>query len=302
MDSYKTIPDTKGDVPASQSGMEMIVPAQTKMLVRFWGVRGSIASPGPETLRYGANTSCVEIRCGDRLLVCDAGTGLRPFGQALVNEGQPVEADLLVTHTHFDHIGGFPFFQPCYLAANRIRVWGAHHRGESNIGSVFRSIMTPPLFPDVTDAMAAKIAFEDFKCGDDLTLQKGLSVKTRALNHPGGATGYRIEWEGKAVAYITDTEHRTGALDRNVLTLADHVDVMIYDAHYTSEDYPAHVGFGHSTWQEAVKLAERAGAKTLVLFHHDPARTDAMLDEIGSAAARARSGTIVASEGLLLTI
>jgi phosphoribosyl 1,2-cyclic phosphodiesterase len=272
------------------------------MSVRFWGVRGSIASPGPDTLRYGANTACVEIRCGEHLFICDAGTGLRPLGQALATEGKGIDADLLCSHTHLDHICGFPFFAPCYVTGNRIRVWAGHPGARADVRSVFRMTLTPPLSPNVMEFFKAAIEFKDFKSGDDLSPREGVSVKTGALNHPDGSTGYRIEWQGKVVAYITDTEHRAEELDANVLALGHAADIMIYDANYTNEDYAPHAGWGHSTWEEAIRLAESASVKTLVLFHHDPARTDAMLDEIAKAAAKARQGTIVAREGLTLTL
>jgi phosphoribosyl 1,2-cyclic phosphodiesterase len=272
------------------------------MSVRFWGVRGSIASPGPDSVRYGANTACIELRCGEQLVIFDAGTGLRPLGQALMREGKPVDAELFCSHTHLDHICGFPFFAPCYEAGSRIRVWGGHPAAKGDIGAAFRLTMTPPLFPDIMTAFAATIAFENFACGDALQPKPGLVVRTGLLNHPGGATGYRVEWNGKAVAYLTDTEHPADGLDPTVLTLAQGADLMIYDANYTSEDYPHHVGWGHSTWQEAVRLADAAKAGRLALFHHDPARSDDALDVIAAVAAKARPGTIVAREGLALTL
>ena len=275
---------------------------RTEISVRFWGVRGSIASPGPDSVRYGGNTACVELRCGDHLLILDAGTGLRVLGEKLAAAGGTVDADLFCSHTHFDHICGFPFFTPCYTAGNRIRVWAAHAAAKGDIRAVFRMMLTPPLFPNVMSSFKATIEFKDFVCGEVLSPRSGISVKTGALNHPGGASGYRIEWRGKSVAYITDTEHRAGGSDANVLALADCADIAIYDANYTDEDYAPHAGWGHSTWQDAVKIAQQASVKTLVLFHHDPARTDAMLDAIAVEAARVRAGTIVAREGLVLSL
>jgi phosphoribosyl 1,2-cyclic phosphodiesterase len=272
------------------------------MSVRFWGVRGSIASPGPDTVRYGGNTSCIELRCGQHLIIFDAGTGLRALGEALAAAGGAIDADLFCSHTHFDHICGLPFFAPCYTAGNCIRIWGGHAGAQGDIAGVFRLTLTPPLFPDVMGDFKAAIEFKNFTRGEILSPRPGISVRTGALNHPGGASGYRIEWNGKSVAYITDTEHRAGGLDANILALADRADLMIYDSTYTDEDYAANAGFGHSTWQEAVRIAQKASVKTLALFHHDPARTDAMLDSIAAAAARARSGTIVAREGLLLSL
>jgi phosphoribosyl 1,2-cyclic phosphodiesterase len=272
------------------------------MSVRFWGVRGSIASPGPDTVRYGGNTSCIELRCGEHLLILDAGTGLRALGETLAAAGKTVDADFFCSHTHFDHICGLPFFAPCYAAGNRIRIWAGHPAAKGDIRAVFRLTLTPPLFPDVMADFKADVEFKDFVCGETLSPRPGISVRSGALNHPGGATGYRIEWRGKSVAYITDTEHRTGGLDANVLGLVDRADLMIYDSTYTDEDYATNAGFGHSTWQEAVRIARQASVKKLALFHHDPARTDAMLDAIAAAALRAFAGTVVAREGLLLSL
>lgn len=270
-----------------------------EMSVRFWGVRGSIACPGADTVKYGGNTSCVEMRCGGQLLVFDAGSGLRALGHALAVEGKPVDVDLFCSHTHFDHICGFPFFAPAYASDSKIRVWGGHSAGR-DIGEIFRTAMSDPYFPDVTGELSPGIEFRNFACGETLTPRPGISIRTGPLNHPGGAVGYRVEWKGKAAAYVTDTEHPERGLDENVFALMAGAEIAIYDANYTKADYPPHAGWGHSTWEEAVRIADQAKVKTLVLFHHDPARTDAMLDEIAAEAAAARTGTIVAREGLTL--
>jgi phosphoribosyl 1,2-cyclic phosphodiesterase len=267
--------------------------------VRFWGVRGSIACPGPDTVRYGGNTSCVEIRCGEHLLIFDGGTGLRLVGNELIGMGGSLDIDLFYSHTHFDHICGLPFFAPCYEARSRIRIWAGHLDG-IGIEAVLKKMMAAPLFPIPMGIFAAKIAFVDFAAGTTLDPYPGIRLFTAPLNHPNGATGYRIEYRQKAVAYVTDTEHRPDGPDENVLRLVDGVDVMIYDATYTDAEYPKHRAWGHSTWEEGVRLANVAGVGTLVLFHHDPGHDDAFMDQIATAAADARPGTIVAQEGLVL--
>ncbi|MGH7048222.1 MAG: MBL fold metallo-hydrolase [Stellaceae bacterium] len=273
--------------------------AQPDYTVRFWGVRGSIACPGPDTVRYGGNTSCVEIRCGDRLMVFDGGTGLRLLGNELVGAGQPAELDLFYSHSHFDHICGLPFFAPCYDQRSRIRIWAGHLDG-IGIETVLNSMMVAPLFPIPLGIFTARIEFVDFIAGKRLAPHRGIRIATAPLNHPNGATGYRIEYGGRAVAYITDTEHRATGLDHSVLELAERADLMIYDATYTDAEYPSHKSWGHSTWQEGVRLADAAHAKTLVIFHHDPAHDDAFMDRVAAEAANARPGTIVAQEGLVL--
>ncbi|HEY1299790.1 MAG TPA: MBL fold metallo-hydrolase [Stellaceae bacterium] len=273
--------------------------AHSDFSVRFWGVRGSIACPGPDTVRYGGNTSCVEIRCGDHLMLFDGGTGLRLVGNELMRSGEPPELDLFYSHTHFDHVCGLPFFAPCYDSRSQIRIWAGHLNG-IGIETVLRNMMIAPLFPIPMGIFTAKVRFVDFAAGATLAPHPDIRLVTAPLNHPNGATGYRIEFAAKAVAYVTDTEHRPDGPDRNVLALADHADVMIYDATYTDAEYPKHKDWGHSTWQEGVRLADAAQVSTLVLFHHDPGHDDTFMDRIAADAAAARPGTIVAQEGLVL--
>jgi phosphoribosyl 1,2-cyclic phosphodiesterase len=276
--------------------------ANPDFMVRFWGVRGSIACPGPATVRYGGNTSCIEIRCGGQLVIFDAGSGVRLLGDMLMRGEHPREFDLFFTHTHLDHCHGLPFFAPCYDARNRIRVWAGHLKPDAGIEAILGKMMSPPLFPIPMDIFAAKLEFNDFSAGERLTPCSGMALQTGPLNHPNRATGYRLEHDGKAVAYITDTEHLPGQLDRDVLRLIDHADLMIYDCTYTEDEFPAHQNWGHSTWQQAVRLADAAQVRTLVLFHHDPDHDDAFMDRVAADAARARPGTIVAHEGLVLRI
>jgi phosphoribosyl 1,2-cyclic phosphodiesterase len=268
--------------------------------IRFWGVRGSIACAGPDTVRYGGNTSCVEIRCGPYLMIFDGGTGLRLLGNELMRGGRPLEFDLFFSHTHFDHICGLPFFAPCYDPSASIHIWAGHLWPDKGIEQVINEMMIAPLFPIPLSTFTARIVFTDFIAGEVIVPRPGVRIVTAPLNHPNGATGYRIEYGGKVVAYVTDTEHQPGQLDRNVLTLIDGADVMIYDASYTDAEFPAHKSWGHSTWEEGVRLADAAGVKTFVIFHHDPGHDDAFMDQVAAAAAKARPGTIVAQEGLVV--
>jgi phosphoribosyl 1,2-cyclic phosphodiesterase len=270
--------------------------------VRFWGVRGSIACPEAATARYGGNTSCVEARCGERLVIFDAGTGLRPLGARLMQPGRPVDADIFFSHFHVDHVYGLPFFAPIYNSANRFRLWAGNLLPERRAAQAIGQFMSEPLFPMEPQSLNADLEFRDFNAGETLNPHPGITLGTGLLNHPGGATGYRLEYGGSVLAYITDTEHRPGVLDPNVLRLAHRADLMIYDCNYTEEEYPAHVGWGHSTWQEGVRLADAAGAKVLALFHHDPDHTDEQLDHIARQAQAKRPGTVVAAEGLTLRL
>jgi phosphoribosyl 1,2-cyclic phosphodiesterase len=268
--------------------------------VRFWGVRGSIAAPGPGTARYGGNTSSIEVRCGGRLLMLDAGTGLRYLGGTLLAEA-PIDSDIFFTHTHFDHVCGLPFFKPFFQPQNSFRLWAGHLGGGMTLHRVLREFMMAPLFPVPPEIFTSKIEYRDFKAGETLTPASGITVRTAVLNHPDGATGYRIEFGGKSVCYVTDTEHVPGAPDRNVLGLIQDADIAIYDCMYTDEEYAkSYVGWGHSTWQEAVRLCKAARVKKLVVFHHDPDHDDDRMDAIGREVAAAMPGAIVAREGLEL--
>jgi phosphoribosyl 1,2-cyclic phosphodiesterase len=274
----------------------------TDVSIRFWGVRGSIACPGPETVRYGGNTSCLEVRCGPHLVILDGGTGLRELGKELLNEsgGQPIDADLFYSHTHFDHICGLPFFAPCFIPGNKIRMWAGHLLPDNNLENVLCGMMMAPLFPVPMGMLGAQVSFHDFRYGETLEPRPGLVLHTAPLNHPNGATGYRLEYGGKVITYITDTEHRAGELDENVLRLAENADVMIYDSTYTDAEYPAHVDWGHSTWEEGLRLSEAANVKTFVIFHHDPNHNDVFMDRVAVEAEAARPGTLVAREGMVL--
>jgi phosphoribosyl 1,2-cyclic phosphodiesterase len=267
--------------------------------VRFWGVRGSIACSGPRTARYGGNTSSLEVRCGERLLLFDAGTGIRYLGNALEADKR-LEADLYFTHTHFDHVCGLPFFRPVFQPRNTIRLWAGHLADGMTLRRVMNEFMMPPLFPVPPEVFRAKIEYRDFSAGETLDAGPAVALRTAALNHPDGATGYRVEYAGRSLCYLTDTEHVPGALDANILALIAGADLVIYDSMFTDEEYERYVGWGHSTWQEGVRLCRAAGAKRLVVFHHDPEHDDDMLDGIAREVATALPGSLVAREGLVL--
>jgi phosphoribosyl 1,2-cyclic phosphodiesterase len=248
--------------------------------VKFWGVRGSIACPSPDHVVYGGNTSCVEISDGACNIILDAGTGIRGLGQDYVQRhvGSGV---LLLTHTHWDHINGFPFFAPIYSPGWHFRVLAGHLTDRGGIRSILASQMTDPTFPVPLSALKAEMSYEDFNAGDVLgDLCPGLVVRTAPLRHPNNATGYRLELEGKVVCYITDTEHVPGVQDQNVLSLIEGADLVIYDGSYTDAEFPEKIGWGHSTWQEGVRLCRRSGVKRLAIFHHDPGHVDSVMAEI----------------------
>jgi phosphoribosyl 1,2-cyclic phosphodiesterase len=268
--------------------------------VMFWGVRGSLASPGEATRRIGGNTSCVELRCGATSLIFDAGTGLRACGDALLREA-PRDLHLLLSHLHWDHIQGFPFFAPVYVPSTQLAVHGPCD--PTTLRVTLETQMRAPNFP---------VRFADLRSHVELRgtlpgVAKPLGdfvVRAAPLNHPGGVFAYRVESSDAVVVYSTDHEHGTAA-DRRLVELAEGADVLIYDAMYTPEEYrgetgSSRVGWGHSTYEEGARVARTAGVKQLVLFHHDPSRTD---DQVDALVARARAlfpNTIAAREGLRL--
>lgn len=253
-------------------------------------------------LRYGGNTSCLEVRCGDHLLIFDAGTGLRPLGRKLAEAGG-VDADLFLSHTHFDHVSGLPFFGPAFVPQNRFRFWAGHLEAQSlELCDVLCEMMMPPLFPVPIEIFKADIAYKDFVAGATLVPRPGVVLRTAPLNHPNGATGYRIEYGGRSICYVTDTEHNGQGPDETILGLIHGADIVIYDSTYTDEEYPKFKGWGHSTWEEGIRVCEAAGAKRLVIFHHDPSHDDTFMDGIAAAAEKRRIGTLVAREGLTLTL
>jgi len=273
--------------------------------VKFWGTRGSIACPGKAYERYGGNTSCLEVRCGGRLLIFDAGTGVRRLGHHLLSiddSEEGIEGDLFLTHTHHDHIIGLPFFVPMFKPRNRIRLWAGHLLPDNNLHDVLCKFMAPPLFPVPPKIFAANVTYHDFIAGETLEPRPGIRLRTAPLNHPNGATGYRIEYGGKALCYVTDTEQKESGRDRNIVELVSGADVMIYDCSYTEEEYPRFKGWGHSTWQEGVRICNAAGVGRLVIFHHDPSHDDDFMDQVAEAADRARPGTMVAKEGAVLQL
>lgn len=266
--------------------------------VKFWGVRGSIACASPDHVIYGGNTSSISITTDMGVIAFDAGTGIRSLGSDLIKKGAK-EAHLFFTHAHWDHILGFPFFAPAYNPAFKLYIHAAQLEGSpKGIRHILAHQMETPNFPVPLVAMQGIASHEDFEIGTIHEPYPGVLVKTGRLRHPNGACGYRVEYGGMAVAYITDTEHVPGQPDANVQALIQGVDLMIYDCTYTDAEFPAKVGWGHSTWQEAVRLAQANGVKRLAIFHHDPEHIDPIMAEIEAEAARMWDGAMVARDGM----
>lgn len=278
---------------------------QNQFTVHFWGVRGSIACPGSETVRYGGNTPCVEMRVGSERLIFDGGTGLRVLGQSLLSQ-MPVTGHLFFSHYHWDHIQGFPFFVPAFIKINTFYIYGTIAPDGSTVQHRLNDQMLHPNFPVPLQIMGADLKFVDINVGKSIKISDDIVVETALLNHPGEAVGYRVNWRNYAAAYVSDTEHFPDRLDENVLFLARDADVLIYDATYSDEQYHSEktskVGWGHSTWQEAVKVAKAANVKRLVIFHHDPLHNDDFMDKVGEQVAERFPNSLIAREGLSIQL
>ena len=269
--------------------------------LRFWGVRGSTPSPGKDTVVYGGNTPCVEIRtASNQILVFDGGSGIRPLGQSLQAEfgGRDLKLNLFLTHFHWDHIQGIPYFPPLFSPATRLNVHSWTTAEETQ--RVLETQMLTPNFPLSLQEAGARVSFGQIK--SERIKIDDVSVESFPLNHPQGAYGYRIEADGKSIVYATDLEHGDAQLDRVLRDYASGADVLIYDAQYNDEEYAAHRGWGHSTWHEATSVARDAGVGKLLLFHFDPAHADARVAEAERLAAAEFEGASAAREGSMILL
>ena len=275
------------------------------MIVRLWGTRGSIASPGPETVRYGGNTACVEVRTDDALLVLDAGTGIRRLGSTLREyEGR---IDLLLTHLHLDHLQGIGFFEPCFRPEIELHIWGPPST-TLNLHERLSRYLSPPLFPVLLRDLGSRVSLHDvpnapFSIGS-------VTISGEAVIHPGPTVGYRITSGGHTLAYLPDHEPALGAPSFPMSPewtsghrLADGADLLIHDAQYTEAEYASRVGWGHSSLDQTWAFARQAGVRRLVTFHHDPGHGDDQLDDL-VADLQSRDGPDVVGgrEGLELSL
>jgi phosphoribosyl 1,2-cyclic phosphodiesterase len=263
--------------------------------VRFLGVRGSIATPGAHTIA-GGNTACVEVTAGDSRVIIDAGTGLRQLGDERMAHG-PRASTILLSHLHWDHISGLPFFTPVYVPGHTVEIMSGPN-GVMPLADAMRELFRAPFFPVDYAQLGGNLVTRELKANDRFAVG-AINVTMAKLNHPDPVYGFRLEHGGRAIVYATDTEHYA-CVDPTLAKLAAGADVLIYDAQYTPAEYPSKVGWGHSTWQAGVDLARAAGVPQLVLFHHDPGRTDVQLAAIEAEARAAYPGTIAAREGTVL--
>jgi len=290
--------------------------SQGKYSVTFWGTRGSIPTPGAHTARYGGNTPCVAVEgVGGGVVILDAGTGIRALGGKLAErQNGAVTAEILLSHAHWDHIQGLPYFKPFFSPGNVVRIWGSQ-QGDVPLEAILRQQMHPAVFPVPLDALSARLSVEHVEDGEFPVGE--FRVRSMRLRHPGTTLGYRLTPAagGASLAYVTDNElgpggrYDTGPGWRpELVQFLKGVDVLIHDAMYTPGELATHAGWGHSSYTEAVALAAEAGIGRLVLFHHEPDHPDGAMDDLVAAArneAKHRGGpreVLAAQEGLQLTL
>lgn len=271
------------------------------LVLRIWGARGSLPIASSRCSQFGGSTICLELRCGQNVLLFDAGSGLPVAGQTLWSEGQS-EFHLFFSHCHYDHIMGLPFFLPLYKRAASVTLWSGHLGAGHTTESMIADFMRQPFFPVGPEVFAARIAMRTFSPGDILQPYDGVRMRTAMLNHPGGAVGYRVDWGGKSVAMIFDTDHVPGELDPAVMGLIEGADLFLYDANFTDEEFESHRSFGHSTWQQGVRLAVAAQVPRVAFLHHATFRSDAELVEIETAAQKLYPGAFCARDLQVIAI
>ncbi|HQI16990.1 MAG TPA: MBL fold metallo-hydrolase [Bacillota bacterium] len=268
--------------------------------VTFWGVRGSRPVPGPGTVIYGGNTPCVEVRIGKRLIILDAGTGITNLGFKLMQEPGPVRGDIFITHVHWDHIQGFPFFLPAFKRGNSFNIYG-EGKEEITFEALIRRTMRFPNFPVPLENLGAAMHFKELKPGDVIDIRDGITVHTVANSHPDGGVSYRIQYGEKSCCYVTDYEHGSDKAE-GLIRLCEGTDLLIYDSYFTDAEYPAHKGWGHSTWEEGLALQEKAGVRQLLLFHHKPERSDEEMAALESKIIGKHPMAKAAREGMVVSL
>ena len=267
----------------------------------FWGVRGSIPTPGIEYSMYGGNTSCVELRIKDSIIIFDMGSGIKKLGDSLIQR-KVKNFDILVSHFHFDHTCGLPFFKPAYDPDSIFSIMSGEIKTRKDVLGVLDSQITSPSFPITIKDFNANIKYGNFKIGEPIFIRNNIKISTINLNHPDGATGYRVYSEGKSVCYITDHEHVLGERNEELINFLKGSDVLIYDSTYTDEEFKKYVGWGHSTWQEGARLAELAEVEKYFVFHHNPDNTDDIMQDIEKNSKKTSKKIFVAKEGMCVNI
>ncbi|MCF6320623.1 MAG: MBL fold metallo-hydrolase [Rhizobiaceae bacterium] len=269
---------------------------QKEFSITFWGTRGTLATPDAQCNRAGGNTVCIEVRCGEQTIICDAGTGIRLLGSKIVSENKHKNLHLLLSHAHYDHIEGIPFFSPLFSKDITVDIWCGKLDGSSDTKKAVEGFMRRPYFPVGPDIFGEKTNYHLLKEKETIQISDEIRVETIPLVHPGGATAYRINYDGRSFAYVTDTEHTPGKTNQLIVDFISGAEVFVYDASLTDEELPDFVGYGHSTWQEGLRLAKLAKVKQYFAFHHMPFRNDSDLDRFEKHIAKSLPGSGIARE------
>ncbi len=270
--------------------------------VTFWGTRGTLATPDSQCTKAGGNTVCVEVQCGDQTIICDAGTGIRLLGSRIIEDNVPGKLNILISHAHYDHVEGIPFFAPLFSDRYSVDFWCGELDGSKDTRDTIEGFMRRPYFPVGPDVFLAKLDYHLVSTRQSFNLDQSVRVKTIPLNHPGGATAYRIECGGKSFSYVTDTEHKPGETNQSIVDFIEGTDMFVYDASLTDDELPSFTGYGHSTWEEGLRLAKLAKVKRYFAFHHMPFRCDRDLDKFDTAIKKELPGSGIARENVSIIL
>lgn len=268
--------------------------------ITFWGTRGSYPVASPSTIGVGGRTSCVSLEAGQQLIILDAGTGLIALGEdsRIQHYNQAI---ILLSHVHHDHIMGIPFFKPIWLKDWNINFYSCVTREYGGLEHVLKTCFSPPYFPVPWSDFPSQRSYQEFQSGDTLVLDREISAATIALDHPGGACGYRIILQGYTIVYLTDTKHNDHS-NQDFISFSQGADLLIYDSTFTDDEFARYPDWGHSTWRQGTVIANAAKVKCLVLFHHNPDHTDEEMRHILKQARTEFGNTILAQDGLELVI
>ena len=301
------MPDFEPGAPnphTSNSRADMVTGPSGDFVVQFWGVRGQISAPGKETMRYGGNTSCVEMRVGKKRLIFDGGSGLRLLGNSLLKQ-MPVEAYMFFTHCHWDSIQGFPFFTPAFIPGNCFHIYGAAAADGGSMEERLDSQMVAPNFPVPIQLMQSELKFYDLSSGNKVILDD-VTIETRVLNYSNRSMGYRVTWQGRTAVYATNRSHYPDRIDQNLLQLARKADLLILDAPYTLcvEDSlnGSPLVWKDELWQTGITTAKAAGVKQIVISRYNPDYNDDFLDRVEAQVQSVFPNDFLAREGMIIPL
>ena len=269
-----------------------------KNKITFWGVRGSFPTPDRDKIDTGGHTSCVSIETKDEILVMDMGTGIKNLGESIVaNPDSPSKINIILSHYHWDHIIGFPIFAPLFSDKYQINIYGK--KDDIELKEIINRMLSPIFWPVSFDNFKAEINFQSIE-NNELKISDSMNIKSQVHHHPHGALSYKVLSHNKIISYITDCEYVSGEPNDKLIQFVNKSDLLIHDSHFTVEDLLNHKGWGHSSWAQAVKMAQKSNSKQLALYHYSPNYNDKQIETIESDAKKAFNKTIAAKQGLVI--